>query len=283
MEGIMKNLKKIFAVAITLMLLITGVFSTLSVSAAPATFEFDLTLGNIKSDCYEFMAYNIANNELKPLETEQKPTWSPDWPGHFVVGETYNVLCKTERASTCIIDLIPRTAEQFVPAVVFTAPKDGKYNVIPKLDKLYGNQNNGTSYVDIMLIKGSTGEVLLKEEKLEKGELSWVKKNIELAEGEKVFVIVVLNPESTRSGGHNVGLVSLLVNESVEQSTTPIPTKPKDTSDPDASNAPEEGNDGASNGDIDPIIIVACVGGALVVVAIIIVVVVASKKKKNKK
>ena len=278
----MKKFRRVLALVLTVMLLIPAAVSAFQVSAAAQNYVFELGLDNIKNDYYEFMAYDMANNQLYPLETESRATWSPDWPGHFVQGKDYSVIGKSED-SQGIVDLSPKFADQYyVPAIVFTAPNDGKFNVVAELKKLYASDASGTSSVDFMLIKGSTGEVLLKEEKVDQGEVKWVKKNVELLQGEQVFIIVVLNSDATRSGGHNVSLRSLLVNETVEQSTTPIPTKPAETTpDPDDTTVPENIDNGSSE-KIDPVVIIACVGGALVVVAVVIVIVVAAKKKSKK-
>ena len=276
----MKKFRRVLALVLTVMLLIPAAVSAFQVSAA-SNYVLELGLNNIKNDYYEFMAYDLANKQLLPLETEARATWSPDWPGHFVVGHDLYVIGKPERNG--IVDMMPRTTDNLAPAIVFTAPNAGKFNVIAEFDKLYGEQASGTSFVDIMLIKVSTGEVIMTEEKVAHGEVKWVKKNVELAEGEKVCIITVVNAESTRTiGGHNLALISLLVNETVEQSTTPIPTKPAETTpDPDDTTVPENIDNGSSE-KIDPVVIIACVGGALVVVAVVIVIVVAAKKKSKK-
>ncbi len=268
----MKEFKRVLSVVLTVMLLATCLIATLPASAAPVNYEFKLGLNNIKDDYYEFMAYDLDTKQLLPLETEAKPTWSPDWPGHFIAGQNSDVVRKPEDGSKGMVDLIPRG--KFAPAITFTAPADGKYNVVVELFKLYGGEEGATSFVDVMLVKDSTGEVIIKEENLEQGELKWVKKNIELGEGEKVFIIVALSADTTRDGGHNVALTSLLVNEAVEQD---IPSTPENTTDPDGNT--NGGNDKTAD-ELDPVIIVAIVGGALVLAAVIVVIVVKAKKKK---
>ena len=276
----MKKINRILAVFLTLTLFVVGMASALNVSAAEA-YVCDITINKTKSGCFEYMAYDLTNKSFYRLETEAKATWSPDWPGHFVPGKSIYAVSKSERDGA-LVDLMCNLNDNWGAAVVFTAPNDGKFNVVAELKKLYASDASGTSSVDFMLIKGSTGEVLLKEEKVDQGEVKWVKKNVELLQGEQVFIIVVLNSDATRSGGHNVSLRSLLVNETVEQSTTPIPTKPAETTpDPDDTTVPENIDNGSSE-KIDPVVIIACVGGALVVVAVVIVIVVAAKKKSKK-
>ena len=276
----MKEFKRVLSVVLTVMLLATGLIATLPVSAAQVNYEFKLGLNNIKDDYYEFMAYDITNKQLKPLEAEARQTWSPDWPGHFVAGQDYYVVGKPE-TDGYIVDLVPRTEDKCVPAIVFTAPADGKYNVIVKLLKRYPSNNSGTSFVDVLLVNDTTGEVLLREDRLEEGDLEWVKKNIELKAGEKVFVAIVISSDSTRDSGHNVALSSVLVNEAIQQTTTPEDTTASDTTTgAGETDAPDNGGNEKATDDFNPIIIVAIVGGALVLAAVIVVIVVKVKKKK---
>ena len=115
----MKKFKHIIASALAFMLLVTLLVPSMSVSAA-TNYVFELGLDNIKDEVYEFMAYDIANNQLIELETQSKATWSPDWPGHFVVGHPdIYVIGKSERNG--IVDMLPRTSDQLAPAIVFTA------------------------------------------------------------------------------------------------------------------------------------------------------------------
>ena len=283
----MKKFKHIIASALAFMLLVTLLVPSMSVSAA-TNYVFELGLDNIKDEVYEFMAYDIANNQLIELEAQSKATWSPDWPGHFVVGHPdIYVIGKSERNG--IVDMLPRTSDQLAPAIVFTAPKAGKYNVIAEFDKLYGETTSGTSFVDIVIVKVATGEIVMTEAKAAHGEVKWVKKNIELAEGEKICIYTYVNPESTRTtGGHNLALQSLLINETVQSTSSNTPatnnqtTAGDATGTPDGTTAPENNanNDDAAN-KIDPIIIIASVGGALVVIAIVVAVIVGAKKKKK--
>ena len=272
----MKNFKRAMSVVFTVMLLASGLIAALPVSAAATNYEFNLGLNNIKDDYYEFMAYDVIEKQLLPLETEAKPTWSASWPGHFIVGQNYYVVGKPENASKGTVDLIPR--DKYAPAITFTAPADGKYNFVVELFKLYAGKEGATSFVDVMLVRDGTGEVIVKEERLEQGELKWVKKNVELAEGERVFIIVALCADSTRDGGHNVALTSLLVNEAVEQTTPSMTTTPDSTTAPD-STTDDVGNEKATD-EFTPIIIVAIVAGALALAAVIVVIVVKAKKKK---
>ncbi len=298
----MKNFRRVFAVVLTFMLLITGLTSSFGVSAAAATvYECDLGVDKTKSGQFEFMAFDINQQLFFSLETTSKATWSPDWPGHFVPGKDVYTVSKSEiEKDGALIDLMCDQKNNWGSAVVFTAPADGKYNVITKLKKYSGVDGNGlVCYVDILLVKGSDGTVLAKEEKLDYGEIEWTKKNVKLAANEKVYILVIPNAASTKASSQNVGLLSFSVVENVQQQTTPGETTTPDNTDAKDATAPGEtttpdntdandtaapdlkdNGDDAPASDVTPIIIVSIVGGVLLLATIIVVVVLRAKKKK---
>ncbi|MBO5039917.1 MAG: hypothetical protein J6D09_02330 [Clostridia bacterium] len=296
----MKKFSRIFAAALMFMILVTGLVSSFGVSAATASYQCDLDVGNIKSGQFEFMAYDIANQMFYELESTSKATWSPDWPGHFVPGKEIYTVSKSE-IPEAKLDLMCDPANNWGAAVVFTAPAAGKYNIVVNLNKYSGIDANGkVCYVDVVLVKGGDGSILREEKKLEYGTLDWKKLNVQLAANEKVYILVTGNAESTKSSSQNVALNMFLVNEAPQQSTKPNTTDPDttdpDTTDPDTTtpdttkpgvtepdpdnNSGNKGDNGDSSG-VNPIVIVAIVGGVLVLATVIVVVVLNAKKKKN--
>ena len=296
----MKKFTRVFAAALMFMVLVTGLVSSFGVSAATASYQCDLDVGNIKSGQFEFMAYDIANQMFYELESTSKATWSPDWPGHFVPGKEIYTVSKSE-IPEAKLDLMCDPANNWGAAVVFTAPAAGKYNIVVNLNKYSGIDANGkVCYVDVVLVKGGDGSILREEKKLEYGTLDWKKLNVQLAANEKVYILVTGNAESTKSSSQNVALNMFLVNEAPQQSTKPNTTDPDttdpDTTDPDTTtpdttkpgvtepdpdnNSGNKGDNGDSSG-VNPIVIVAIVGGVLVLATVIVVVVLNAKKKKN--
>ncbi len=297
----MKKFNRVFAAALTFMLLVTGLVSSFGVSAATASYQCDLDVDNIKSGQYEFMAYDIANQMFHALETKSKATWSPDWPGHFVPGTEVYTVSKSE-ISEAKLDLMCDSERNWGAAVVFTAPADGKYNIVVNLNKYSGVDGNGkVCYVDVMLVKGGDGTVLREEKKLEYGTLDWKRLNVQLAANEKVYILVTPNAESTKASSQNVALNMFVVNEAPQQSTQPNATDP-DTTDPDTTTKPGETNNGTNttvpevfdpdlgennskdndkSSGVNPIVIVAIVGGVLVLATVVVVVVLNAKNKKK--
>ncbi len=272
----MKNTRRTLAVVLTFMVLVTGLVSSFNVSAAPAVaYECKLGIDNIKSGQFEFMAYNISDNTFHRLETASKPTWHPDWPGHFVPNQEVYVVSKSEMEGG-LVDLMCDAERNWGSAVVFTAPKDYKYNIVAELDKFSGMVNGLVCYVDISLVKGD-GTVLLKYEQVEYKEIRMVQLNVQLAEGETVYILVTPNSASTKTSSQNVALMSFLVTEAPQQQQT---TDPNNTTANQETTAPD--NNGGGNTpalDLDPIIIVSIVGGVLVLTMIVLVIVLRAKKK----
>ena len=294
----MKKINRILAVFLTLTLFVVGMASALNVSAAEA-YVCDITINKTKSGCFEYMAYDLTNKSFYRLETEAKATWSPDWPGHFVPGKSIYAVSKSERDGA-LVDLMCNLNDNWGAAVVFTAPKDGKFNFVAELVKFSGVDVNGlVCYVDVMLVKASDGTVLMKEEKVDYAEIKWVKKNVELAEGEMVYILVAPNAASTKPSSQNVALVSLIVNETVQQSsqitTNPdnttkpdTTTKPDQTTKPDTTTSPDntgdiQGNNGGEESPfkINPIVIASIAGGVIILASIVTVVILNAKNKKK--
>ncbi|MBQ7779363.1 MAG: hypothetical protein IJ404_02610 [Clostridia bacterium] len=304
----MKKFSRVFAAALMFMILVTGLVSSFSVSAATVSYQCDLDVGNIKSGQFEFMAYDIANQMFYELETTSKATWSPDWPGHFVPGKEVYTVSKSE-ISEAKLDLMCDPERKWGAAVVFTAPAAGKYNIVVNLNKYSGVDGNGkVCYVDVMLVKGGDGTVLREEKKLEYGTLDWKKLNVQLAANEKVYILVTPNAESTKVSSQNVALTMFLVNEAPQQSTKPNTTNPDttdpDTTDPSGSNSQittdpsgsnsqntttpvgsdaevNDGDNDPKSSGVNPILIVGIVGGVLVLAAIAVVVILNVKNKKK--
>jgi len=138
----MKKFSRFFAAALMFMILVTGLVSSFGVSAATASYQCDLDVGNIKSGQFEFMAYDIANQMSYELESTSKATWSPDWPGHFVPGKEIYTVSKSE-IPEAKLDLMCDPANNWGAAVVFTAPAAGKYNIVVNLNKYSGVDANG--------------------------------------------------------------------------------------------------------------------------------------------
>lgn len=283
----MKRFTRIFAAALMFMILVTGVFSGFGASAAgTASYLCDLGIDKIKSGQFEFMAYDMTYQKFFALETTSKATWSADWPGHFVPGKDVYTVSKCE-IPTGLVDLMCDLDNKWGSAVVFTAPAEGKYNIVVNLEKYSGEDLNGKiCYVDVMLVKGGDGTVLSKEEKLGYGVIDWKKFNVPLAANEKVYILVVPNNDSTKASSQNVALNMFLVNEAPQQSTKPSTTKP-DTTVPDTT-VPEvtepdlnENNNASDPSGVNPIVIVSIVGGALVLVTVVVVIILNAKNKKK--
>ncbi len=293
----MNKFNRTLAVILTLVLFATGMVSSFNAYAAEA-YICDITINKIKNGCFEYMAYDVTNKSFYRLETEAKATWSPDWPGHFVPNKDIYTVSKSERDGG-LVDLMCNLNEKWASVVMFTAPKDGKFNIVADLVKFSGVDSDGlVCYVDVMLVKASDNTVLMKQEKIDFAEIKWVKKNVELAEGESVYIIVLPNSESTKSSSQNVALMSFIVNESVEQSSqiTTDPnqmTTPDTTTDPDTTTEPgitdvpdntgdiENKNDGEKTSEkINPIVIAAIVGGVIILASVVTIVILNVKRKK---
>ena len=306
----MKNFKRIFAALITFVILVSSAMSMFSASAAGATvYQCDLGVNKTKSGQFEFMAYDVSAKLFHELETTAKATWSPDWPCHFVPGEDVYTVSKSELTGA-LIDLMCDKNNNWGSVVAFTAPEAGSYNVVAELNKFSGKDSNGlVCYVDILLVKGGEGYFLYKEEKLDYGEVKWVKKNLELAEGEKVYILVIPNAESTKSSSQNVALNSFIVTANAktsdsdqttgsnqtnpDQTTGSNQTNPDQTTGSNQTTAPEntgaqgttapnntDNNEKASNDNVMPIVIVCIVGGVLLVGSIVALVILKAKSKK---
>ncbi len=277
LEANMKKIKRVLSVVLTIMLLVPGLLSSFNVSAAPVQYVCDLGLDKIESGQFKFMGYDVANKALVDLEPTSRPTWSPDWAGHFVPDtDVYTVMKSEKEAQGALVDLMCDVYKNYGSAVVFTAPKAGAYDIITRLWKWSGtDSNNKCFYVDIKIVKGD-GTVLTEYKKIEKQNVDIVKKNVDLAEGEQLYILITPNAASTKNGSSNVALQTFIVSEASEQQTTPTQTdNPNTTESPDTDNG---GKDSAPA--LDPVIIVGIVGGVLVLAAVIVVIVLKAKKKK---
>ena len=283
----MKRFTRIFAAALMFMILVTGVFSGFGASAAgTASYQCDLDIDNIKSGQFEFMAYDMTYQKFYALETKSKATWSADYPGHFVPGKDVYTVSRTEKPEEAKVDLMCDLNNKWGSAVVFTAPAAGKYNIVANLNKFQGAVGDKVFYVDVMLVKGGDGTVLNKKEKFDVGTIEFKKLNVQLAENEKVYILVLPNNDSTMSACQNVALNMFLVNEAPQQSTKPSTTKP-DTTVPDTT-VPEvtdpdlnETDNASAPSGVNPIVIVSIVGGALVLVTVVVVIILNAKNKKK--
>ena len=301
----MKKFSRILVVVLTFMLVVAGMASSFSVSAAGIAerFECDITIDKIKNGQFEYMAYDIANQMFYSLEEKSKATWSPDWPGHFVPNKEVYTVSKSEH-SEGLVDMMCDGERNWGSVVVFTAPKAGKYNIVTELDKFSGVDGSGkVCYVDIKLVKGGDGTVLASKEKVDFGEIDLKKLNVQLAENEKVYVLITYNAASTKYSSQNVALKMFYVTLAAEEETTPSQTTDpnetdssggsniQETTDPDnggssgnddvqVTTGSNNGGDNGSDGGVNPIVIVAIAGGVLLLAAIAVVVILRVTKKK---
>lgn len=280
----MKNIKRTLAVILTFILLVAGMVSTFTVSAAPASYKCELGIDKIQVGQFRFLAYNISDNKFYNLETTSKPTWSPDWPGHFVPDLDVYTVSLSEKPEG-LVDMMCDLTNNWGSAVVFTAQKDGKYTVAALLDKLSGVDGKGQCfYVDIALVKGSTGEILFEAKKHEHGEVEMLKKGVKLSKGETLYILVTPSGASTKSSAQNVALMYFSVTEEVKVTTPQLTTFPEHNTTAPETEAPDNGSNNNANffPEVNPIVIVGIVGGVLVLSMIVIVISINAKNKKKK-
>ncbi len=226
----MKKTKRILAVVLTTMLLITGLLSSFNVSAAAATYVCDLGLDKIENGQFKFMAYDATNKQFVDLEPDSRQTWSPDWPGHFVPDTGVYTLMKSEKvADGACIDMMCDLNSNWGSAVIFTAPLAGVYNLETILWKWSGpDSNEKCFYVDITIAKGD-GTVLYEKKSIGAKEEIVVEENdIALAAGETLYILITPNSASTKTNSSNVALIDFEV--------TAVSQQPADTTDPGTTN-----------------------------------------------
>ncbi len=279
----MKNIRRTLAVILTFILLVTGMVSTFSVSAAPLAYKCELGIGKLELGQFKFVAFDISEGKFYNLEKTAKPTWSPDWPGHFVPGEDVYTVSRSEKPEG-LVDMMCDITNNWGSAVVFTAQKEAKYTVSALLDKLSGENAQGCFYVDIMLVRGSDGAILFQSKKHDKGEVDILKKGVKLAAGETLYILVTPNGASTKTSAQNVALMYFTVTEEVVVTTPELTTFPEHNSEAEETQPTGNGSNGNGNifDGVNPIVVVGIVGGVLVLTTIIIVIAVGGKGKKKK-
>ena len=280
----MKNFRRALAVVLTFMLLVAGMVSSFSVSAAAEVYKCELGVNKSAVGNFQMMGFDVRNKKFYQVEALAKTTWNPEWPGHFVPNTDVYLFMRSERENEGgMIDLMPNLEKNWGSVVVFTATKSAKYHITALLDKFYDVYDNKRFYVDIQLVRGNDGAILFEKIKHDTGEVDILKKNVYIAEGESVYLLVTANSASTTNSLQNVALKHFVVTEVVEASTQPLYTTPEpETEAPDVSDtAPVPQDSRVVLPEINPIIVVALVGGVLVLTTVIIVIAIGTKKKKK--
>ena len=143
--------------------------------------------------------WDIAENKVIPVEEAPRTSWGSYIGNHLTNGGGY-VTSSTEDTNdpTIIFDMIPKAA--YSSLVGFTASADGVFNVKAELRKVW----SGT--VTVTLMKNDGTELWTKTIKDNKAVAAIDVKDVQLAKGEQLLVVV-----ATVTGGVNTGLRSFEV------------------------------------------------------------------------
>ncbi len=158
-------------------------------------------------------ALNMADGSICAVETEPTATWSPDWPGNWIVGSSrdeegifYNVTQRTEGNTDYVVfDMYPTTNNSHSSLVGFTAPAAGTFTVFAEFEK------NGARWADITLMKND-GTILDQEKFVEAGDhVVITAEDVALIEGEQLLIVVSRSEGETSGGNYNTGFMCFFV------------------------------------------------------------------------
>lgn len=172
-------------------------------------FISDLAIGKTVSGQFFMAGYKVADGTLVPVEPDERETWDPAWPGHFVAeANTVALFCKPEDGGAFDMN----TKLDYNSAVAFKAPAKATYAIDVKVARLYALSDPDRP-VNIILMKDD-GTVLDKVENVQGADTEVVfDKSVALEKGEVVFVRVQFagTEEAHKNGGFNVRLESFEV------------------------------------------------------------------------
>ena len=172
-------------------------------------FISDLAIGKTVSGQFFMAGYKVADGTLVPVEPDERETWDPAWPGHFVAeANTVAIFCKPEDGGAFDMN----TKLDYNSAVAFKAPAKATYAIDVKVARLYALSDPDRP-VNIILMKDD-GTVLDKVENVQGADTEVVfDKSVALEKGEVVFVRVQFagTEEAHKNGGFNVRLESFEV------------------------------------------------------------------------
>ncbi len=230
----MKNFKTLTAM---LVIITMAVAMAVSASAAPApgtTYEFDLSLQTATSDRFYGAAISYETGAVVAIEQTSRASWSADYPAFWVVGAEGGldyVLYKCEQDESKL-DQVCDGAYKSV--IAFKAPASGLYDVHYEAVKYSGAAD---SYIDVVITKSGASQPLASKMNFTDNDRDVLieLENVELAEGDELWVIVGHGESNTRYSASNLrvdGFTVTFVEEAEVEPTTPptTPTNP-DTAD----------------------------------------------------
>lgn len=201
--------KRILSFLIVAAMLISciPVFAVESDTLVGTTYSLDLSIDKPVSDNFRFAGYLDATGGLVEVETTTKPIWG-DWPGYWTVGEnSRGVFGKTEGAGIgAVIDMM--SGLETHPALVFTAPADGVYDIYFKGTKF--QLETPDSFIDLYVYKNGVEAPLAAQHAVcaakGAGLVVFELNDIALSEGDEIMVVSKLSDLNYRDGGTNFGV-----------------------------------------------------------------------------
>ena len=233
----MKKLRKFTAI---LLIAIMAVAMAVSASAAPAsgtTYEFDLSLQTAATERFYVTAISKETGAVAAVEQSSRASWSADYPAFWVVGATGGldyVLYKSEQDGSKL-DQVCDGAYKSV--IAFKAPASGLYDIHYEAVKYAGVTD---SYIDVVITKAGASQPLASKMNFSDNDKNVLieLENVELAEGDEIWVIVDHGESNTRSSASNLRIDAFsvtFVEEADVEPTTP-PTRVTPTNPPTADN-----------------------------------------------
>ncbi|MBQ8254830.1 MAG: hypothetical protein IJY94_04935, partial [Clostridia bacterium] len=211
----MSNLKK----RILSFLLVTAMLATCITvfavdqggSVATATYSFDLSIDDSKSENhFRYDAISKKDGRLVGVEDTARGTWQDEYLGFWPVnanGGVNYVFYDTEDGSYgSIIDMV--SSGDYKSAVVFTAPEDGVYDIYFKGVKY---QSTANAYIDVALMRVGSSRPLATAIKVNganyAGEVVFDVDGVQLSAGDEIMVVSTINEAHAVSGSDNLGIL----------------------------------------------------------------------------
>ncbi len=193
------------------------------------TYKLDLNMGKATSSRYYVSAIRKSDKQVVKVDQVAKPTWSSDYPGFWVEGESSGgnyVIYKSEGAAGPNAIFDQTSGGDYMSVLAFKVPADGFYNINYTAKKY---QDKAESVMDIaIVVKGQNEPLASKTAMAGVNEVAFNVKDVELKAGDEIWVVYTSNEANQIPGNSNLAVYSYDVTYVGTESSAPIVPKPGD-------------------------------------------------------